>query len=978
MDQRTIESLLRRLVERVENSERRYGEALDQLHARLDRLSQTTGAARGTRPSEDAETFDRLHNQVSNLARRLERDNASPLDDFERLGKVLLDGLHQDMRDAPPERFGYAPEPFAHAAAPSEAPAPEAATEPQFPDFDDNGHEPHHREPDHRVPPAGANGQGSFDEPGDLDMRVLEMAQRLEKSIDTAMPTAAIQALSTRLDELGSQLSQTLEQAPTREALDRVERQLSDIGQQVRSAEQQLGRIAGIESHLIKLIERLDEGASAPAPQMDPARFEEIADKAATKAARLVAAEARQGTDRIDAMQRELNSLDGKNRERSDRLVSTLEAVHESLRQLALQVERGSADLQRKPRAPFLEQPRQTQAKVTPAKAAPAKAAPAQATPAAQAPKPQARPAGMPVAKAPAPAPAKTIKDAQAAPKETLRDRLKAASPAPKEEEAPQPFGRAKRPSPVDEAVDLDSAPAPGTARTGLRQASKPSPSAGSKPASSPSHGKAGAAKEKETTDNLVAAARRAAQAAALRAEGRGRRTGSPKASKTPDTEQPGRRRRSALVIAAAALLVLSAALLYGRLMMKPETMMPTTEQTMPASTDAVGSTTAPEGGKDSAPAPKLKSSGWWTPLPNTGKRPTGSAQRHTPFGVTDIAKSTGGAPAMPASELSPEPQLVSLQPAGQAPFPPGVTFSIEDPAQETESAPQKSATSAKLPLPPKALGPLALREAAAAGDANAQYIVATRYAAPKGPKHDLIEAARWLKRAAKAGLPLAQYRLAAMYERGLGVTKDLDRARKLYAAAAEEGNVKAMHNLAVAVSGRDGNGPDYALAAKWYAKAAAFGLADSQFNLGILSEHGLGRAKNLTDAYQWFSLAAARGNAEAAKRREIVKVQLAPATLAKAEAAIKDWKPKPALAKANRVIGQPEWTAAAPATENASLVTRAQTLLDKLGYKAGPADGLMGSRTRTAIKLFQSRNGLGVTGEVSAPLVTKLEGMAS
>src|SRR5665648_1008523 len=46
MDQRTVESLLRRLVERVEDSERRYGEALDQLHARLDQLSQTTEAAR--------------------------------------------------------------------------------------------------------------------------------------------------------------------------------------------------------------------------------------------------------------------------------------------------------------------------------------------------------------------------------------------------------------------------------------------------------------------------------------------------------------------------------------------------------------------------------------------------------------------------------------------------------------------------------------------------------------------------------------------------------------------------------------------------------------------------------------------------------------------------------------------------------------------------------------------------------------------
>ena len=46
MDQRTVESLLRRLVERVEESERRYSEALDELHARLDQLAQTTDAAR--------------------------------------------------------------------------------------------------------------------------------------------------------------------------------------------------------------------------------------------------------------------------------------------------------------------------------------------------------------------------------------------------------------------------------------------------------------------------------------------------------------------------------------------------------------------------------------------------------------------------------------------------------------------------------------------------------------------------------------------------------------------------------------------------------------------------------------------------------------------------------------------------------------------------------------------------------------------
>jgi localization factor PodJL len=86
MDQQSVESLLRRLVQRVEESERRYNEALDDLHARLDQLAHTTGAARATGTPEDAETFDRLHDQMSSLAHRLELEASTPLDDFERLG----------------------------------------------------------------------------------------------------------------------------------------------------------------------------------------------------------------------------------------------------------------------------------------------------------------------------------------------------------------------------------------------------------------------------------------------------------------------------------------------------------------------------------------------------------------------------------------------------------------------------------------------------------------------------------------------------------------------------------------------------------------------------------------------------------------------------------------------------------------------------------------------------------------------------
>jgi localization factor PodJL len=159
------------------------------------------------------------------------------------------------------------------------------------------------------------------------------------------------------------------------------------------------------------------------------------------------------------------------------------------------------------------------------------------------------------------------------------------------------------------------------------------------------------------------------------------------------------------------------------------------------------------------------------------------------------------------------------------------------------------------------------------------------------------------------------------------------------------------MHNLAVSVSGRDGSPLDYTLAAKWYEEAASYDLPDSQLNLGVLAEHGLGMQKDLAAAYKWFSLAAAHGDADAAKRREVIRVQLTPSTLAKADAKLKARKAKPAIADANDVADNPAWAAAAPATDAASLVARTQTLLSKLGYDVGAPDGLVGSRTRAAVK---------------------------
>ena len=70
-----------------------------------------------------------------------------------------------------------------------------------------------------------------------------------------------------------------------------------------------------------------------------------------------------------------------------------------------------------------------------------------------------------------------------------------------------------------------------------------------------------------------------------------------------------------------------------------------------------------------------------------------------------------------------------------------------------------------------------------------------------------------------------------------------------------------------------------------------------------------------------------------------------------------------------------------APAKESGAAaqarVRRVQTALAARGYDVGPIDGIMGSRTKAAIRAFQSDQGLEVDGRLSAGLVEKLEGDA-
>ncbi|WP_026987977.1 peptidoglycan-binding domain-containing protein [Fodinicurvata fenggangensis] len=94
-----------------------------------------------------------------------------------------------------------------------------------------------------------------------------------------------------------------------------------------------------------------------------------------------------------------------------------------------------------------------------------------------------------------------------------------------------------------------------------------------------------------------------------------------------------------------------------------------------------------------------------------------------------------------------------------------------------------------------------------------------------------------------------------------------------------------------------------------------------------------------------------------------------------------------PAFAASERSI-TPAWTTAdrgsvgvQPASGRAGAVQIAQsrdvrevqTQLNRLGYEAGPEDGLMGSRTRSAIRAYQEDEGLLVTGQPSRSLLNHI-----
>ena len=404
---------------------------------------------------------------------------------------------------------------------------------------------------------------------------------------------------------------------------------------------------------------------------------------------------------------------------------------------------------------------------------------------------------------------------------------------------------------------------------------------------------------------------------------------------------------RKRLVLVGVLLLALAGfgiKNLQGRLNQVPQIAPATIEQTMPkAATPAA--TIAPQGTEpDTAPlvpqSPKGKS--------NVSPAQQGEVQSIAPAGDPILT----GAVSAPAPTLAPE---------------------VRDVASASNST-----TSVAIEA---AVGPAKLRQAAERGDVTAQFVVASHYLEGDTTAIDYAKAAYWYGKASAAGLAPAQYRLASLYERGKGVPKNLNAALSWYEKSASLGNVKAMHNAAVLAAGTDIGQPDYPKAFRFFSLAASYGLKDSEYNLAVLIERGLGTKQDANDALFWFMAAAAQGDTEAKNKVDALSKTISAATLDSVKTRFKNWAPEKAPDAANTVsTTDSQWNPAKasfnvpPAKVPSNLNDQTKTLLSQLGYQVGTLDGALDARTASAIRLFQLKKGMKVTGQTTPELVEAIQ----
>ena len=284
-------------------------------------------------------------------------------------------------------------------------------------------------------------------------------------------------------------------------------------------------------------------------------------------------------------------------------------------------------------------------------------------------------------------------------------------------------------------------------------------------------------------------------------------------------------------------------------------------------------------------------------------------------------------------------------------------------------------------------------RPLAEEGDARAQYYLGIMYTNGEGVPEDDRQAAYWFQKSARQGNSQSQYHLGILYANGAGVPEDDPQAVYWFRKSAEQGDARAQFNLGVMYEFGEGVPEDDRQAVNWYQQAAEQGHVRAQFGLGLMYANGVGIPRDNVQAYTWFNLAAARGDERVQQlatrrktmlREEMTSTQIIEAQLLSGVVAdridrvtgIDRPQPVPSSnpAQPNDVQVQAPGTPRPIVSPSQDTVRESQRYLAALGYNPGPADGLIGKRTRTAVQRFQRNAGLTPTGQITEELLRLLQ----
>lgn len=186
-------------------------------------------------------------------------------------------------------------------------------------------------------------------------------------------------------------------------------------------------------------------------------------------------------------------------------------------------------------------------------------------------------------------------------------------------------------------------------------------------------------------------------------------------------------------------------------------------------------------------------------------------------------------------------------------------------------------------------------------GNPEAEYMVGEMTADGLGTQRSAQVAADWYRLAARRGYEPAYVTLGLLYLYGAGneddptaVAADPAKAAGYLKMAADQGDKTAEYLLGQLYLNGDGVAQDYSKAYDYTLKAANKNVEGAQYNAGFMVARGLGTARNPIEAYKWFALAAQQRYPAAAQNREIMRSQLTPEELQKAEALVQGFRPQP------------------------------------------------------------------------------------